>query len=889
MSRVLTAVLLPVLLLLSLVLNLGGCQLVGKKSQRPPASAVSSDQLTQEEARLRREQVKDVDYEVYLDISSPENTFSGRVSAHISLNRKDKPLRMDFHGGEVTRLIINSTELRPQYDDHFITLQPQYLKAGENIVEIEYRHAYSEDGMGLYRFKDPQDGEQYVYSNFQPYAANRMFPHFDQPDLKASYKLTVRAPSNWEVVSSAQEKQVIKEGSRSWWYFPPTQRFSSYAFSLHAGPFKVWRDDDFRYPLRLMTRKSQEDKADPDVWFQITRQGFDYFEQYFDIPYPYRKFDQLLVPDFYTGAMENVAAVTYHENMMSSSLDTNEQQVQAAHTILHELSHMWFGNLVTMTWWDGLWLNESFANYMAFQAMAEGTDLQDAWLYFFQQIKQEAYHFDTLPTTHPIKVTVADTHQASANFDSIAYTKGPAALKQLRYRLGDEAFRQGIRDYLQQNIEGNTRSSDFIHALESASGQSLKDWVQNWLNTSGVNSIKAEFQCKEGYLSKLTLHQTAPAPGDPLVRTHYLNLGLYRVKNQHIELNRSIPVIIDSKKTKVSITGKHPCPAFVYPNAGDQDYIRVQLDNSSQTTALNNAIADPLLEAMVQEDLLREVKQGNLKLTTYLESLYPKLRSEERLETSQAIQHKMVSVYSLLQRINGSLKKPSPLLTNALLDIESFSWDQLMIAEPDSELQTSWYITFVRVVHSAEGLKKLDELYDQKRVISGLKLKEANYWGMLLVLNEYSYPGSREKALKLKAQDHSSHGQDVFFHIETIRPQLQNKRDWINRFLTADDRESLELAGKLNADLFTTSQSPQADQLAEFALSGLALIDDRELPVQYSYAHLVIPSSCKESGVQKLEKALNTYKNNRVFTEALTMKLERARNCLRVKKTLMAP
>ena len=484
------------LILIVTTISLGGCLKIGflQKDKQPVTADATAKELTLKEAQFRKSLVSDISYELYLDLSDTHSLqFSGRTSIVFTLKKADKPLRLDFQAGDIQRVLVNSTPSSPTYNGHSIAFPAGTLKTGQNIIEIEYRQKYSTNGSGLNRFRDPADQRLYLFTDLEPFAASKVFPAFDQPDLKASYKLTVRAPEEWQVVSSNREKQTIREGSNRWWYFPASQKFSPYLFSVHAGPYRVWENNQYKVPMRLMARQSISHTVRPKEWFSLTAQGMSYFEEYFDIAYPWLKYDQILVPEHPFTGMENRAAVTFKEDLANRKI-TSKKPLMKATYIFHELVHRWFGNLVTMNGWDDVWLNEGFANYMAFKAMAEGTSLTDVWPTFYRKLEADAYFLDRLDHTRPLYSSVTHTGQEEEMFDPLVYAKGPAVLKQLEQFVTPAVFRQGVRDYLQQHQESNAGPDELRAAMEAAAGYSLKSWFHSWFYTPGVNSVTSEFQ-----------------------------------------------------------------------------------------------------------------------------------------------------------------------------------------------------------------------------------------------------------------------------------------------------------------------------------------------------------------------------------------------------------
>jgi len=363
-----------------------------------------ADALDRQKADSRKARISGVEYDLYVDVHSSTERFSGEVTIRFELTDSSSDLNIDFGGGSVQRVLVNGNPIRVDYNGFFLTLPSGTLQSGANSVVVEFEHSYDEDGTGLHRFDDPEDGLTYLYSYLWPYYANRLFPAFDQPNLKAEISLTVRAPVEWTVVSTGTGTAEPADDDSTLWRFSTTPKMSTYVFSLHAGPYMVWEDDADGVPIRLMARQSLAKFVAVDEWFDVTKRGLEYYGRYFDIPYPFGKYDQLIVPNFAIGAMENIAAVTFAERFVQRQVSDRTERENRASVILHEMAHMWFGNLVTHDWWNGLWLNESFATQMSAMASLETTEFTDTWHGFFTNAKRRAYERDSRVTTHPIEL-----------------------------------------------------------------------------------------------------------------------------------------------------------------------------------------------------------------------------------------------------------------------------------------------------------------------------------------------------------------------------------------------------------------------------------------------------------------------------------------------------
>ena len=352
-----------------------------------PARPVA-DALDRETANARKARISRLGYDAHIDIAASDEELVGNLRVSFELSDAAADLTLDFTGGTLAAVTINGRREAADYNGYFLTLPAEQLRAGANTVEISYRRPYGHDGTGLHRFVDPEDGLTYLHSYLWPYYANRLLPSFDQPNLKARFKLRVTAPKDWLVVSTSPGTAQLDSCTTRLWTFAETPEISTYIFSLHAGAYKVWSDNSGEVPLRLMARQSLAEYVAVDEWFELTQKGMDFYKQYFDIAYPFAKYDQLIVPEFNIGGMENVAAVTFTERYVQRQQSSRAEREQRASTILHELAHMWFGDLVTHDWWNGMWLNESFATQMATLALAATTEFTDMWHGYFTDSKK---------------------------------------------------------------------------------------------------------------------------------------------------------------------------------------------------------------------------------------------------------------------------------------------------------------------------------------------------------------------------------------------------------------------------------------------------------------------------------------------------------------------
>src|ERR1700712_3539489 len=488
--------------------------------------SVPGENLTRLEAQERAGLVSVQSYNVTLDLTQGPETFLSTTTVRFSAAEGASTF-IDAFTREVFLVTLNGVQLDPNKVNDGVRIQLDGL-AAENVLVVVSDALYTNTGEGLHRFVDPVDDEVYLHSQFEVPDSRRVFAVFEQPDLKATFTFTVTAPDYWQVVSNSPTPEPVSIGeSKATWSFETTPILSSYVTAIVAGPYVVERSEltssDGRViPLGVFSRASLSQFMDADYVFEKTRQGFEFYEKRFNYPYPFAKYDQLFVPEFNAGAMENAGAVTFTEAYVFRSKVTDAQRERRVVTILHELAHMWFGDLVTMKWWNDLWLNESFAEYISTLATAEATEWTEAWVTFNTLEKNWAYTQDQLPSTHPIVAEIRDLEDVQVNFDGITYAKGASVLKQLVAYVGRHAFPAGVHEYFVKHAHGNTTLADLLAELEKTSGRDLTLWSGSWLQTAGVNTLTPEIeQDADGWITSFSIRQTA-IEAQPTIRPHRL-------------------------------------------------------------------------------------------------------------------------------------------------------------------------------------------------------------------------------------------------------------------------------------------------------------------------------------------------------------------------------
>ena len=846
--------------------------------------------LSQEQAFKRSARVSQVNYKLNFTLTGAEN-FAATSTINFDLTDNKQALTIDLNEANVTRLIINGVtlsakQINDSYNNWFITLPAKQLKQGANTVTVDFTRKHSTNGEGLHRFKDPVDGKVYLYSHFEPAAAQQMFALFDQPDLKATFELTVSAPKNWTVFSATKETKVTPQGDFATWHFPKSLLLSPYNFSMHAGPYKMWQDHSGKYPLRLFARQSVADQITPKHWFTYTNQGFEFFDNYFGINYPFKKYDQVLVPDFLYGAMENAAAVTFSEGSFLTNGEMSQSRRQRlASVIMHEMAHQWFGNLATMKWWNGLWLNESFAAFMATLATSEATEFSNAWRTFYAGGKQSAYRADQQVTTHPIEVPVPSSANAFDNIDAITYSKGASVLNQLRYLLGKKTFQQGIHNYLSDNAYKNAVLDDFIDSLAKASGKDLSQWQQQWLYQAGVNTIEASYQCEQGKISSFALLQSADK-SQPTLREQKVQLALFKATKPGFSLSKKVSVIYQGEVSQVSELIGESCPDLVYPNYDDWAFVKVNLDERSFHTTKDYLaqIQDPLLRSMLWQSLWDSVRDGKLALNEYLTVALANAPLEQDYTTLGQVLRQISSAKAYL---NKGLTSQNDYVKNTALKLEEIAWQSTLAHSDNKNMQRRWFESYLNFAHSKTALNNLYKLLTGQHSLENLTISQDIRWNIIAQLSRFEYSKAEQLITEELTRDSSDTGIKSALYARVLAPNAKVKNEWLAKIQQKESNIPFSKLRTAMAALYPSEQTHFNEQSAEQRINSLVAIDKNNGPVfMRSYSSL-IPATCNKASVERLTMALATLSNLSAGTKRrLLIKHQEDQRCLMIKQAM---
>ncbi|MEU5100194.1 aminopeptidase N [Streptomyces sp. NPDC020996] len=787
--------------------------------------------LTREEAEQRAKLLTVDSYEIDLDLTGAQEggTYRSVTTVRFDVAESGAESFIDLVAPTVHEVTLNGDALDPAevFRDSRIAL-PGLLQ-GPNVLRVVADCAYTNTGEGLHRFVDPVDDQAYLYTQFEVPDARRVFASFEQPDLKATFQFTVKAPTGWTVVSNSP----TPEPKDDVWVFEPTPRISTYITALIVGPYhsvhSVYEKDGVSVPLGVYCRPSLAEFLDSDAIFEVTRQGFDWFQEKFDYAYPFKKYDQLFVPEFNAGAMENAGAVTIRDQYVFRSKVTDAAYEVRAETILHELAHMWFGDLVTMEWWNDLWLNESFATYTSIACQAHHPESRwpHSWTTFANSMKTWAYRQDQLPSTHPIMADIRDLDDVLVNFDGITYAKGASVLKQLVAYVGMDEFFRGVQAYFKAHAFGNTRLSDLLGALEETSGRDLKAWSKAWLETAGINVLRPGIETDgEGVITSFAIRQEAPAlpagaKGEPTLRPHRIAIGLYDRDDASGKLVRTdrVELDVDGELTAVpQLTGRRR-PDVVLLNDDDLSYAKVRLDEQSLAFVTEHLgdFESSLPRALCWASAWDMTRDAELATRDYLSLVLSGIGKESDIGVVQSLQRQVKLAIDLYA---------DPAAREALLTRwTDATLAHLRSAAPGGDHQLAWARAFAATARTPEQLDLLEALLDGSQTIEGLVVDTELRWAFVERLAAVGRFDEAEIAAEYE-RDKTAAGERHAAASRAARPTPEAKAEaW--------------------ASVVESDKLPNAVQ--EAVIGGFVQTDQRELLAPYTAKYFEVVKGIWES------------------------------------------
>lgn len=737
--------------------------------------------LTRDQAAERAASVTVDNYRIALDLTDGngkpgERTFRSTTTVSFAAAAGGDTV-IDIAAATIRSATLNGRALDVSaYDESIGVVLPGL--AAHNVVEIDADCYYSNTGEGLHRFVDPVDDEVYLYSQFETADAKRMFACFDQPDLKATFDISVTAPQHWQVVSNGATTAAA-DGVHT---FATTPKMSTYLVALIAGPYARWddvyRDEHGEIALGLFCRASLAEHMDAERLFTETKQGFGFYHRNFGVPYAFGKYDQLFVPEFNAGAMENAGAVTFLEDYVFRSKVTRASYERRAETVLHEMAHMWFGDLVTMRWWDDLWLNESFATFASVLCQTEATEYTGAWTTFANAEKSWAYRQDQLPSTHPIAADIPDLAAVEVNFDGITYAKGASVLKQLVAYVGLEHFLAGLRDYFAAHAFDNATFDDLLAALEKASGRDLSDWGRQWLKTTGLNTLRADFDVDgDGRFTRFAVTQSGAAPGAGETRVHRLAIGIYdddpsgsgrlvRVHREELDIegpSTDVPGLIGVSRGKLILV-----------NDDDLTYCALRLDPQSLTTATERIadIAESLPRTLVWSAAWEMTREAELRARDFLALVQRGIGAETEVGVAQRLLLQAQTALGFYADPHWAAEQGWPAFADRLLELARG-------AEPGSDHQLAYVNALCTSVLADRHTAVLAALLDAdpaSQELAGLAVDTDLRWRIVVALAR----AGRLDADAIDAEaarDQTAAGKRSAAQASAARPQAAVKQD----------------------------------------------------------------------------------------------------------------
>ncbi|KRF18004.1 aminopeptidase N [Nocardioides sp. Soil797] len=737
--------------------------------------------LTREEAQTRASLLSVESYTVDLDLTpkndasaqgAEETSFASTTTIRFTCTSPGAETFADLVDAEVRSITLNGVAIDPAtaYADSRIALSDL---AAENELVVQADCTYSHSGEGLHRFVDPVDDRVYLYSQFEVPDARRVFTTFEQPDLKSVFTFNVTAPSHWKVVSNAPTPtpEDLGNGS-SVWNFPETKKMSTYITAIVAGEYHevldTYEGKFGTIPLGHYCRQSLVEFLDRDELVKITSQSFEFFEEQFDFPYPFEKYDQLYVPEYNMGAMENAGCVTLRDEYLPRSRQPRSFYEFRTSVITHEMAHMWFGDLVTMKWWDDLWLNESFAEWACYWCEAEATDFTDAWTGFANARKQTGYRQDQMPSTHPIAADNYDLEAVEVNFDMITYAKGASVLKQLVAWVGLEPFLAGLRQYFKDHAYGNSEFSDLLAALEKASGRELESWAKEWLQTAGVNTLAPVFELDaDGNYASLSVAQSAH-PDWPTLRRHRLGIGFYNTVEGKLVREHYLEVDVEGESTDIKEAVGLAQPDLLLLNDNDLAYAKIRLDERSLATVVDglSSMEDSLARALCWGSAWDMTRDVEMAATDFVKLVLANIGTEtDSWGVSRIPTYAAQAVHSLSAPANRS----------GLAD----QWESglralLEGAEAGSDHQLTFVRCYAAAAHNEAALDDLEALLDGSLAFEGLAVDQDLRWVLIGALARAGRADEARIDAEL-ARDNTISGKEEAAAARAARPDASAK------------------------------------------------------------------------------------------------------------------
>jgi aminopeptidase N len=797
-------------------------------------------EITREETAERARLLEVQSHDIWLDLTRGERLFGSVAEISFSCAEPGATSYADLVAETVHEITLNGQPVDPgtAWADGRIALPPL---AATNVLRVVADCRYTSESSGLHRSQDSADDRVYLYTCFEPADARTMFANFEQPDLKAAFTFHVTAPAHWVVLSNQPSPEPVagQNDGTAVWHFEPTPRISTYLTAIVAGEYHLVSSSYTTVtgqvvPLGLACRQSLAEFLEPEDMFLTTSQGLDFYAQLFGIDYPFAKYDQVIVPEFFGGAVENVGCVVMSEMLLFRSKVTDMMYELRTIVILHELAHMWFGNLVTMRWWDDLWLNESFAEFIATMATAEATRFTGAWTTFSNARKAWGYQQDRMPTTHAVATDVGTVTEAVANFDGISYAKGASVLKQLAALTGREAFLTAISAYLTEHSWANARLADLLTALQASSGRDLAEWSRAWLQTAGPNTLRPEFETSpDGTFRSFAVLQEAPVDHQVL-RPHHIAIGLYSCHDGAVSRDKRVEVDVVGARTEVPELVGAAQPDLVLLNDDDLGYALVRFDPRSLVTVTERIgdFTDSLARAVCWSAALDMAQQAEMPVPAFVRMVAGGMAAEPS-----------VSVLQILHRAAAQLLRgmaDPAWVPQARQQLAAEAARLLQIAEPGSDHQLAWAELLSWSASSADQLDLIAGVLDGSVSAPGLVVGTELRWALLARLAATGRAGDEQIAAELRRDDTDTGRRHATACRAAMPDAGQKAAAWA--LLTEEENVGFETMTEVALAFTQPEQAALLEPYAERYFEVLpALWSDRSQMLRLSLGQMIFP------------------------------------------------
>jgi aminopeptidase N len=755
-------------------------------------------------AQERASELSDIRYRLEYVLRPHANDTSGHEELSFKL-KAAVPLLLDFREGAASNLHVNGASVPVEAQNGHIILPASALHAGANRLTLDFSAPVAPAGKAITRYEDKDDGSEYIYTLFVPMDASMAFPCFDQPDLKGRFTLALTAPADWTVISNSAPERTEDPGANiKRTLFGETRPISTYLFAFAAGPFRSVHATPGM--PNTYVRRSQVSRAEseaPQIQ-EITARGMRFLSDYFAQPFPFPKYEMVLIPGFAYGGMEHAGATFLNEDsMLFRTAPTETDRFNRSITVLHELTHQWFGDFTTMRWFDDLWLKEGFAQFMAFRAMATLEPDQNVWKRFYQNIKPAAYGIDVTQGTTPIYQDIPNLKDAKSAYGAIVYSKAPGLLKQLSYMLGDDAFRNGLRIYLHEHAYSNAQWSDLVRAFERASGQNLSEWADAWIRRRGMPQVRIHWSCDaQRHLTDLTLTQrNVLGEGGTWPLATQVLLGYS--SGQPIRIR----VQISGDRTGVREAIGKACPAYIYGNDHDYAYGLFMLDERSRNYLSERigSLPDLFERTLVWGSLWDSVRFAEMAPREYLSVILQNAAHE----TDEALVQSLGgnAAYALHHYTGRDIRdEDTP-------RFEKMAVDHMMNSSAQG-LRIMWFRTLRSIAGTPLGLDVLKELLNGKVSIPDVKLRSLDRWTMVATLIAHDDPQARSVYVLEKQHDQTGEGQKYAYVAGAARPDAAAKKWYFNDYLHNSSRQEDWIEQSLGAFNFWNQSNLTAPYLA---------------------------------------------------------------------------